>query len=120
MLVVNGDPSKDIRILNDKSRFAHVISRGKRVDLDRPWPTHSRIPGSKVANWAEESLTYERAMALKQSREILSVFTILDGCKTPMGAKVNYLIQALNATSRLNSLSEQDMSSKVGMKGYKA
>jgi imidazolonepropionase-like amidohydrolase len=64
VLVVNGDPSKDIRILNDKSRFAHVISRGKPVDLDRPWPTHSRIPGSKVANWAVESLTYERALNL--------------------------------------------------------
>ena len=65
VLVVDGDPSKDIRLLNDKSRFTHVISRGKPVDLDRPWPTHTRIPGSKVANWAEESLTYERAMAQK-------------------------------------------------------
>ena len=65
VLVVDGDPSQDIRILNDKSRLTHIISRGKPVDLDRPWPSHSRIPGSKVANWAEQSLTYDLAMQLK-------------------------------------------------------
>jgi imidazolonepropionase-like amidohydrolase len=65
VLVVDGDPSQDIRILNDKSRFTHIISRGKPVDLDRPWPSHTRIPGSKVANWAEQSLTYDLAMQLK-------------------------------------------------------
>jgi len=61
VLVVDGDPSTDIRILNDKSRFAHVISRGIPVDLDRPWPQHERIPGSKVSNWADEILTYDLA-----------------------------------------------------------
>ena len=64
VLVVDGDPTQDIRILNDKSRFTHIISKGKPVDLSRPWPTHTKIPGSKVANWAEQSLTYELAMAL--------------------------------------------------------
>ena len=65
VLVVDGDPSVDIRILNDKSRFTHIISRGQPVDLDRPWPSHTRIPGSKVANWAEQSLTYDLAMQLR-------------------------------------------------------
>lgn len=64
VLVVDGDPSKDIRLLNDKSKFAHIISKGKQVDTSRPWPSHSKIPGSKVANWSEEPLTYERAMTL--------------------------------------------------------
>ncbi|MSW19985.1 MAG: amidohydrolase family protein, partial [Actinobacteria bacterium] len=62
VLVVDGDPSKDIRLLNDKSRFAHIISKGKPVDTTRPWPSHTKIPGSKVANWSSEPLTFERAM----------------------------------------------------------
>lgn len=64
VLVVDGDPSKDIRILNDKSRLAHIISRGQPVDTTRPWPSHTKIPGSKVAMWSGELLTYERAMTL--------------------------------------------------------
>jgi cytosine/adenosine deaminase-related metal-dependent hydrolase len=64
VLVVDGDPSQDIRLLNDKSKFAHIISKGKPVDTTRPWPSHTKIPGSKVANWSEVPLTYERAMTL--------------------------------------------------------
>ena len=64
MLVVEGDPSKDIRILNDKSKLAHIISKGRFVDTTRPWPSHTKIPGSKVANWSDQLLTYERAMSI--------------------------------------------------------
>jgi imidazolonepropionase-like amidohydrolase len=68
VLVVDGDPSVDITILNDKSRFAHIISRGVEVDLSAPWPEHRRLPGSKVANWATASLTYERAQQYRERR----------------------------------------------------
>jgi imidazolonepropionase-like amidohydrolase len=61
VLVVDGNPLADITILNDKRRLAHVISRGVPVDRSGPWPEHRRIPGSKVANWAAEVLTWERA-----------------------------------------------------------
>ena len=61
VLVVDGDPTSDITILNDKSRLTEVISRGKRIDLNRPWPEHSAISGWKVASWSEELLTWERA-----------------------------------------------------------
>ena len=61
VLVLDGDPLADIRLLNDRSRLTEVISRGRRVDLSGPWPTHDRIPGAKVGNWSEEILTYERA-----------------------------------------------------------
>jgi len=61
VLVVDGDPSVDITMLNDKSRLSEVISRGCRVDLAAPWPEHGRIPGWKVGNWATDILTYERA-----------------------------------------------------------
>jgi cytosine/adenosine deaminase-related metal-dependent hydrolase len=61
LLVVDGDPLTDIRILNDRTRLAAVISRGRPVDLDRPWPEHGPIRGWKVGDWAAELLTHERA-----------------------------------------------------------
>lgn len=63
VLVVDGDPSKDVRILQDRSRLAAVISRGRLVDLTAPWPERRRIPGEKVGNWAADVLTYDRAFA---------------------------------------------------------
>ena len=50
-------------MLNDRTRLRHVISRGRPVDLNRPWPQHRPIPGAKVANWATEILTYDRVRA---------------------------------------------------------
>ncbi len=61
VLVVDGDPTTDITVLGDRSKLREVISRGERVDLDRPWPTHAPLPGWKVGNWAAEPLTWERA-----------------------------------------------------------
>lgn len=61
LLVVDGDPSRDITVLGDRGNLTAVISRGRPVDLDRPWPQHGPIPGWKVGNWAAEILTAERA-----------------------------------------------------------
>ena len=61
VIVVDGDVTSDIKILNDKSRLDEVISRGVRVDLNSPWPMHQSIPGWKVGNWAGEILTWEKA-----------------------------------------------------------
>ena len=61
VLVVDGDPSVDVRIMQDRSRLRAVISRGHPVDLTAPWPTRERIAGEKVANWAADTLTYDRA-----------------------------------------------------------
>jgi imidazolonepropionase-like amidohydrolase len=62
VIVVDGDPSLDVTILQDRSRLRAVVSRGRMVDLSGPWPTRSAIAGEKVANWATETLTYSRAM----------------------------------------------------------
>ncbi len=62
IIVVDGEPDRDVRVLQDRSRLRHVVSRGRPVDLDRPWPTKSRLPGEKVGNWAEEILTWDRAV----------------------------------------------------------
>ena len=61
VLVIDGDPTTDITMINDKSRFRNVISRGVMVDIASPWPTKTNPPGWKVGNWAREILTWERA-----------------------------------------------------------
>jgi imidazolonepropionase-like amidohydrolase len=62
VIVVAGDPSKDVTVLQDRMLLRSVISRGRLVDLETPRPSRSAIPGEKVANWAVETLTYDRAM----------------------------------------------------------
>ena len=57
VIIIDGDVTSDITMLNDKSRLTEVISRGTRVDLSGPWPEHGSIPGWKVGNWAAEILT---------------------------------------------------------------
>jgi hypothetical protein len=61
VLVVDGMPDRDVRVLQDRSRLRTVISRGRVVDTSGPWPERRRIPGEKVGNWAAEVLTTERA-----------------------------------------------------------
>ncbi|HUW01196.1 MAG TPA: amidohydrolase family protein [Acidimicrobiales bacterium] len=61
LLVVDGDPSTDVTILADRSKLSAVISRGRSVELERPWPTRSSLPDERVASWARDILTRERA-----------------------------------------------------------
>jgi len=61
LLVVDGDPASDVRVLADRRNFGAVISRGRTVDLDRPWPERRLLPDERVGNWASEVLTRERA-----------------------------------------------------------
>ncbi len=61
VIVVDGDPSTDVVLLQDRSRLKAVIARGAEVDLSGPWPTRRPIAGEKVGNWAREILTYELA-----------------------------------------------------------
>jgi imidazolonepropionase-like amidohydrolase len=61
VLVVDGDPAADVRVLQDRNRLNTVISRGEMVDLSTPWPERRGVPGEKVGNWAAEVLTAERA-----------------------------------------------------------
>ena len=61
VIVVDGTPDRDVRVLQDRSRLRTVIARGRVVDTSGPWPERRRIPGEKVGNWAAEVLTAERA-----------------------------------------------------------
>jgi len=64
VLVVDGDPTVDIRVLQDKSRLHHVFKAGTEVDLKRPWPHRFVFPKERVSTYSRETLTWERAMAL--------------------------------------------------------
>ena len=59
VLVVDGDPSVDVSVLADRSNLRAVISRGEPVDLARPWPERSPLPGERVGSWATDTLTWD-------------------------------------------------------------
>ncbi len=59
VLVVDGDPSVDVSVLADRSNLRAVISRGEPVDLARPWPQRSPLPGERVGSWATDTLTWD-------------------------------------------------------------
>ena len=61
LLVVDGDPSVDVSILGDRSRLRHVFSRGRAVDLDRPWPERAPLRGEQVGTWSARPLTWDLA-----------------------------------------------------------
>lgn len=67
LLVVDGNPSADITVLQDRRNLRAVVSRGEPVDLTQGWPERGPIAGEKVGNWAAEILTSERANGLQQS-----------------------------------------------------
>ena len=51
--------SADVRVLGDRRRLRHVFSRGRAIDLDRPWPERSPLPGEKVGLWSARPLTWD-------------------------------------------------------------
>jgi len=61
VLVVDGNPGSDVRVLADRRNLVEVISRGARVDLSRPWPTRSPLVGEKVGMWSAQPLTWATA-----------------------------------------------------------
>ena len=58
VLVVDGDPSRDVRILGDRSRIRHVVCRGVDVDLT-PLPERTPLRGEKVVPWSAVPLTWD-------------------------------------------------------------
>lgn len=59
LIVVDGDPANDVRVLGDRRRLRHVFSRGRAVDLDRPWPERQPLAGERVGVWSERLLTWD-------------------------------------------------------------
>jgi imidazolonepropionase-like amidohydrolase len=60
VLVLDGDPSRDISLLGDKSRLRHLWCRGRKVDLT-PIPERQPLPGEKISSWSNVPVTWELA-----------------------------------------------------------
>jgi imidazolonepropionase-like amidohydrolase len=63
VLVIDGDPLADVRILQDKTRISHVISRGRPVDLERPMAERKIYPSEQVRFLAACPLTQALALS---------------------------------------------------------
>jgi imidazolonepropionase-like amidohydrolase len=67
LIVVRGDPSKDVTLLGDRSALLHVIADGQRVDLKRPERPRRKIPGWRVSLYSSQILTRELAQRNRRS-----------------------------------------------------
>lgn len=65
VIVVDGDPLADIRILGREGAIVEVIKEGRRIDLSRPIPERRPRAGEKVSFLAACPLT--RAFALEDT-----------------------------------------------------
>lgn len=59
LIVVDADPTVDVGVLADRTHLSTVVSRGRPVDLERPWPERRPLPGEKVGMWSTQLLTRE-------------------------------------------------------------
>jgi imidazolonepropionase-like amidohydrolase len=64
ILVIDGDPLADIKILQDKTKISEVISRGQRIDLVTPIPERKINATEQVRFLASCPLT--RSLALTE------------------------------------------------------
>ena len=60
VLVLDGDPSKDISLLGDKNLFRHLFCRGKNIDLS-PIEPRALLRGEQASGWSDVALTREIA-----------------------------------------------------------
>ena len=60
VLVLDGDPSKDISLLGDKNLFRHLFCRGKNIDLS-PIEPRAMLRGEQASGWSDVALTRELA-----------------------------------------------------------
>lgn len=58
VLVLDGDPSRDITVLGDKSRFRYLFKGGRSVDLT-PLPDRVPRPEEQVLSWSAVPLTWD-------------------------------------------------------------
>ncbi len=61
LLVIDGDPSKDVTILGDKSKIERVFLNGVNLDLP-PLPERHPIPGWRVSAYSAGQLFWQDAL----------------------------------------------------------
>jgi cytosine/adenosine deaminase-related metal-dependent hydrolase len=91
VILVDGDPTVDVRVLQDRSRLHHVFKAGVEVDLKRPWPQRRVLPRERVSQYSADILTWDMAMALDGdgdgaplSREELGSPALVSSCPCSM------------------------------------
>ena len=67
IIVVDGDPSKDVTVLGDKSKIKNVFVGGRSVDLTPITKRAREIPDWRVINYGSQMLTWELAQKSKAS-----------------------------------------------------
>jgi imidazolonepropionase-like amidohydrolase len=60
VLILDGDPSKDISLLGNKNLFRYLYCRGKQVDLS-PIEPRTMLRGEQSSGWSDVALTREIA-----------------------------------------------------------
>ncbi|MCD2187903.1 metal-dependent hydrolase family protein [Actinomycetospora soli] len=64
VLVIDGDPLRDVRVLQDKERIVEVIKDGRRIDITTPIPERTQRASDQVRFLAACPLT--RSLALTE------------------------------------------------------
>ena len=59
VLVIDGDPLQDIRILQDRARFRAVIQGGRLVDLTTPRPPVAKFAWERAMIMSQAELTWD-------------------------------------------------------------
>jgi imidazolonepropionase-like amidohydrolase len=59
LIVLDGDPVADVRVLGDRRRLRHVFRGGRAVDLTQPWPERKPLAGHRVSNYSTQILTWD-------------------------------------------------------------
>ncbi len=57
IIVVDGDPTKDVTVLGRPGAIKHVIKDGSIVDLETPLPERGPLPGWRVSQYSTHAAT---------------------------------------------------------------
>lgn len=57
VIVVDGDPTRDVTVLGRPGAMKHVFKNGRAVDLDTPMPQRRPLPGWKVSTYSTAAAT---------------------------------------------------------------
>lgn len=64
IVIFDGNPLEDIRMLGDKNRFQSIIKDGKPIDLDAKIPDSWQLPGWRVGEFSSQVLTQDLVKSL--------------------------------------------------------
>ena len=72
LLVLDGDPARDIRVLQDRRRLRAVLKDGQPVDLSGPWPERQVWPYERAMIAAREELYWDHVYPSEAAGETIT------------------------------------------------